>query len=1069
MLFCFKINKKSLLLLFFGFCPSFSFFVNAHDLLNVQFAVSGRVVDSNGVPLGGTSVVEKGTTNGTQSDFDGNFSLSLNFKDAVLVFSFVGFVTQEISLNGASNLSIVLEEDTSDLDEIVLVGFGSQKKEAVVGAMTSIKPDELKIPASNLTTALAGRISGIISFQTSGEPGQDNAQFFVRGIASFNDQNYPLILIDGVELTVEDLARLQPDDIHSFSVLKDPTTTAIYGARGANGIILVSTKEGVEGRTRVNLRIENALNVPFSTVELADPFVHMQLQNEAERTRGEFPAFTEDQLTGTARGGNPNIYPAVDWFEELFQDSAITRRANLNVTGGGKKVRYYVAGAYSVDNGLLRVDKTNNFNNNISSQRYLLRSNINVDLHENTEMIVRIHATIDDYRGPLHGGNAIYNAAVRTSPVRFLPVLEPDESLVGIPHITFGNDMGPRLGDSRNNRAVWFNPYAELQRGYRDYRRQLSLAQLEFKQDLSSILKGLKVRFLGNANTVSSFENRRSYIPSFYRVLRFDSVTDEYELIRTSNGNESLNLVPGDTENNSVLYMETAIDYFNTFSKKHTVSGLFIFTAREFLDGDATTLELSLPSRNLTVAGRYSYDYDNRYFVEFNFGYNGSERFAKKNRFGFFPSIGVGWLVSSERLFSSKFVSRLKLRASHGIVGNDQIGNTRSDRFFYLSEVNIDDGSTGYGFGSLLNQYINGISISRYSNPMVTWETATKTNLGIEVNWLNDAFQFRLDAFAEKRENILQSRVDIPSTFGLQTSLKTNVGVVNAWGLDSSLDVNYSINNDTWVTARSNFVFSDNEYTVFEEPDYNRQEAPWRSNIGSNVTFHRGLVAERLFVDDEEALNSPTQFGTPGIDYGGGDIKYKDLNNDGVITDLDRIPMGKPDIPKITYGFGFSFGYKSFDFSIFFQGLAETSFLINPTNVGPFINVGSGINVISGNGTLTENGLLQAFADNHWSEENQDVYALWPRLSTDIVINNVGNSTWWLRDGSFLRLKQMEIGLDFQKLVENFVEVNQFRIYFSGTNLFTWSKFKLWDPELGGNGLNYPLQKVFNFGVHMGF
>ncbi len=1043
-------------------------------ILPQKIQIKGVIMDSNNVPLPGASVLEKGTSNGMQTDFDGNFALSIENRSSVLVISYLGFVTQEIVVGSQTNFKVVLEEDSAQLDEVVIVGYGSQKKESVVGAISTVNPSELKIPSSNLTTALAGRVSGVIAYQNSGEPGQDNAQFFVRGVASFNNQNGPLILIDGVELTASDLARLQPDDIETFSVLKDPTTTAIYGARGANGIILVTTKSGVEGVTRINLRYETSISSPVKTVKLADPVTHMILQNEADRTRGLFTTFTEEKIAGTSRGLNPFAYPAIDWFDELFQDNAVSNRVNLNVRGGGKKVRYYVAGAYTTDDGLIKTNKANPFNNNIKNKQYLLRSNINIDLFEKTEMIVRLHSTIDDYTGPLQGGSAVYNAAVRTSPVRFPTYFEPTGALVGVPHILFGNDFGPRGSLSSGDVAAWFNPYAELQRGYRDYRRQLSLVQLEFKQDLSSITPGLTARFLGNANTTSSFENRRAYEPYFYRLQNLDNETGDYTLTRVSDGNESLGFTEGPKTNNSVLYMETAVNYNRTFNEKHNVSGLLVFTAREFLDGGAGNLELSLPSRNLTLAGRYNYDYDNRYFAEFNFGYNGSERFSEKNRWGFFPSFGVGWLVSNESFFNSKVVNRLKFRASYGWVGNDNIGNARNDRFFYLSNVNIDDPSRGYVFGTDLNQGTGGVSISRYANPLVTWETAEKANIGMELNLFNDAIQFRADVFNEERTNILQTRSDIPTTLGLQAPLKTNVGEVKAWGVDTSIDINHYFNDDFWITARGTFVYADNEFTVFEEADFSALGASWRSNIGNNVSVARGFIAERLFVDDEEAKNSPLQFGVPGDHqgggYGGGDIKYKDLNGDGIISDLDRVPIGKPTIPKITYGFGFSVGYKRWDMSAFFQGLAEVSFFIDPFNTGPFLNSLQGSNLnFQGNGILSENGLLQAYADSHWSEANKDIYAVWPRLSTSVVQNNVQSSTWWLRDGSFLRLKQMEIGFDILKGLEDKLDISRLRLYASGANLVTWSKFKLWDPELRGGGLNYPLQQTFNIGLQVGF
>lgn len=1044
--------------------------------------ISGQVTSTDGEPLIGVNILVKDQEGiGTTTDIDGNYQLSVPDGATTLVFTYIGFVAQEVAIDGRTEINVELEPNTSQLDEVVVVGFGTQKKDAVVGAMSTVRPSELKIPSSNLTTALAGRVSGMISYQTSGEPGADNAQFFVRGVASFNNQNGPLILIDGVELTADDLARLQPDDIESFSVLKDPTTTAIYGARGANGIILVTTKTGQDGPAVINLRIENSISQPVSIVDLADPITHMRLQNEAERTRGRFATFTEAKIKNTERGLNPNAFPAVDWYDELFRDYTSTQRFNLNVRGGGQKARYYVAGSFTHDNGLLESDPGNNFQSNIDLRRYLLRSNVNIDLHENTEMIVRLHSTIDDSEGPLQGGNAIYNAAVRTSPVRFQPVIEPDASLQGVPHITFGNDVGPRESVFSNQVAAWFNPYAELQRGYRNTRRQLSLVQLEFKQKLDFFTEGLSARFLGNYNSTSFFENRRSYTPYFYRVQSYDQLSDTYRLVRASEGLESLELDPGGQRiNNSVFYMEAAVNYARSFAD-HNTQALLVMIGREYLDGNATTVQLSLPSRNLGISGRFNYDYANKYFAEFNFGYNGSERFAENNRFGFFPSFGLGWMISREPFFQDLLgtINRFKMRASFGWVGNDNIGNTREDRFFYLSEVNLASDQAGTSFGRRFSENIPGVSISRYANDRVTWEKARKANFGLEANLFEDALVFRVDAFHELRTDILQTRADIPSTLGLQATLQTNVGEVEAYGIDASLDINHFFNNEFWVTGRSTFTYADNQYKVFEEPNYAAVGAPWVSNIGNNVSVLHGYIAERLFADNEDALNAPPQFGTPGVDYGGGDIKYKDLNGDGIISQLDQAPIGNPLVPKITYGFGASVGYKKFDINIFFQGLSETSFFIDPVRTGPFINSFVGaqnddplFNVLSsgGNGSLSENGLLQAYADDHWSEENPDLYALWPRLSTEVIQNNVQRSTWWLRDGSFLRLKQLEVGYTLIEDRESGVlGIQNLRIYLTGTNLFSWSSFSLWDPELGGRGLNYPLQRVFNFGVHVGF
>ncbi len=842
-------------------------------------------------------------------------------------------------------------------------------------------------------------------------------------------------------------------------------------------IISISSRPILQCPAVVNIRLENSFSQPNRLTELADPITYMRLQNEAGRTRGKFATHTEEKIKGTERNLNPYAFPAIDWYDELFREYTSSQRFNMNVRGGGKKVRYYVAGSYTHDNGLLKSDPTNPFQSNIDLDRYLLRSNINIDLTDQTEMIVRLHSTIDNSVGPLQSGSAMYNAAVRTSPVRFAPVIEPIGNLVGVPHITFGNNYGPRGSTSETNEAVWFNPYAELQRGYRDTRRQLSLVQLELKQKLDNFAEGLNFRFLGNVNSTSYFENRRSLIPYFYRVSNYNAQNDDYSMIRTSEGLEALAYEPGDRVNNSAIYVEAALNYLRTFNEVHNTQGLIVAIGREFLDANATTVIRSLPSRNLGISGRFNYDYDNKYFAEFNFGYNGSERFSKNNRYGFFPSFGLGYMISNEPFFAeaTSFMNLFKLRMSFGWVGNDNIGSDQdmADRFFYLSEVNLSNDDQGSTFGLRFNERIPGVSISRYDNPKVTWERARKANMGIDMNFFNDAIILRADVFHELRTSILQTRSDIPRTLGLQAEIKTNVGEVTAYGFDGSLDFNYSFNRNLWITSRSTFTLAENEFSVYEEPNYAAIDVPWVSRIGNNVNIEYGYIAERLFIDDEEAINSPTQFGAPGVDYGGGDIKYKDLNNDGFITALDKAPIGKPTLPRITYGFGISAGYKKFDFNIFFQGLSEVSFQINPFRTAPFLNTITGsqtddLSLSEGNGFLSENGLLQAYADDHWSEENPDPYALWPRLSVDRVENNVQSSTWWLRDGSFIRLKQLEVGYTILD-EKGFLGISKLRAYLTGTNLFTWSAFDLWDPELKGEGFNYPLQQVFNFGIHIGF
>ncbi|WP_414602762.1 SusC/RagA family TonB-linked outer membrane protein [Phocaeicola plebeius] len=1016
-----------------------------------QRSVVGKVVDETGESLPGVTVLVEGSSRGVITDVDGTFTINVSDADK-LVISYIGMQTEVIPIEKKKKIFVTLKAKVDELDEVTVVAFAKQKKESVIASVSTVKPSELKVPSSNLTTALAGRMSGIISYQRSGEPGQDNADFFIRGVTTFGTgKANPLILIDGVEFTSQDLARLNTDDIASFSIMKDANATALYGARGANGVILVTTKEGAEGKAKLSVRYEHSISGPADEVDLADPITYMELHNEAVRTRdplGLLP-YSNEKIANTKRGLNPFVYPANDWRELMFKDFTTNQRLNLNISGGGSVARYYVAASYSSDNGILKDDTRNNFKNNIDLKKYVLRANVNINLTKSTEMIVRLHGTFDDYTGPLDGGSGLYTKVMRTNPVLFPAYYLPDEANKNTQHILFGNY------DTGN----YVNPYADMVRGYKDYSNTVVLAQLELRQNLDFLTKGLSARVLFNTSRTSYFDVSRYYTPFYYNVADYDRATDTYQLValNSEGGKEYLEYSEGAKQVSSTTYLEAAVQYNRTFNDKHNLSGLLVYTMREALYGNAGDLLRSLPYRNLGLAGRFTYAYDNRYFLEANFGYNGSERFSKKERFGFFPSIGIGYLISNEEFWKplSNVISKLKLKATYGMVGNDAIGSD-SDRFFYLSNVNLDNGNMGYAFGTDFGYWRNGVSISRYEDPLITWETAYKQNYGIELGLYNK-LEIQADYFRENRKKILQNRISIPSTMGLQASPQANIGESFASGVDISVDYSHSFNKDLWLSVRGNFTYATSEYKVFEEPDYS--DTPWRSYIGTSLSQGRGLIAERLFVDEDDVRNSPKQmFG----EYGAGDIKYKDINMDGMIDGKDYVPIGYPHNPEIIYGAGFSFGYKGLDFSAFFQGSARSSIWLDVANITPFIDTDKDPNISS------QNALLQVIADSHWSEDNRNPYAFWPRLSDHALSNNAQWSTWYMYNGAFLRLKTMELGYTLPQKWTKKVHMESLRIYLSGTNLLTFSKFKLWDPEMG-NGLGYPIQRVFNIGINVNF
>ncbi len=1056
-------NKKNIKLpgLFIClFLAGINLYAKQDGPINLQETITGTVIsEEDNLTVPGVTVLEKGTNNGVVTDFDGNYEIRVSDPDAVLVFSFIGYKTVETPVDGRDEIDVTLSTDLSALDETVIIGFGgTQKKASLVSSITSINPAELKGPTNNLTNMMAGRVAGMVAFQRTGEPGADNSDFFIRGLGSFGSGKVnPLILIDGIESTSTDMARLQPDDIASFSVLKDAAAAAVYGARGANGVVLIDTKSGKAGKTKFNFRAESRLSTNTQNFNFSDNITYMGMANEAALTRDRNAVlpYSQTKIDRTAAGDNPLLYPSNNWIDQLIKDYTINEAYNLSASGGSEKARYYIAGTYNVDNGVLDVNGLNNFNSNIKLRNYSIRSNINLDLTPTTEAIVRVYGQFDDYNGPVGGGQYIFNSAVWSNPVKF-PAVYPAELEPFIEHPLFG---GAVTGMGSNDLLT--NPYAEMVRGFQTWKTSTVQPQVEIRQDLNFLTEGLTARAMGYLRRYSHYNVSRQYNPFFYNASR--SPVDNSIGLQVLNdggpssigqtGTEYLNYSEGDKLLDSRMHLETALNYNRTFNEKHAVSAMILNLLQNFETGNAGNVQSSLPNRNHGISGRFTYGYDSKYLAEFNFGYNGSERFAEGHRYGFFPSGGLAYRISEEDFFEplKNVISDLKLRGTYGWVGNDQIGDVE-DRFFYLSNVNLNNGAYGANFGEQFGYSRPGVFISRYANPNIGWEESEQLNLGMDLELFN-TLNIVADVFRQRRTNILQPRANIGATMGLTAIPTTNFGEMESKGLDFSMDLNQQISQNWWTQLRGNFTYATNEVTQFDELNY-PEELHYRSQIGQNASQRWGYIAERLFVDDEEVQNSPTQFG----EYTGGDIKYRDVNGDGVISENDMVPIGHPEVPEIVYGFGGTLGYKNFDISAFFQGSARSSFFINPQNISPF--------VINGG---AQNGLLDVIAQDYWSEENRDLYSFWPRLSQTFVENNNQPSTWWMRDGSFLRLKTLEGGYSLPESLTKRMFLNNLRIYFSGQNLAVWSKFDLWDPEMGGNGLGYPIQSVYNLGVQIDF
>ena len=993
--------------------------------------IKGRVIDAEGMPLVGAVIQVQGKAGGVIASSNGVFEIEAAPED-VLVASFLGMENASVTVGAQLEITIVMQQKSSTLENVTIVAFSRQKKESVVGSITTVKPSELKVASSNLTTAFAGRVPGMMSYRSSGEPGRDNAEFFIRGVTTFGYRKSPLMLVDGMEISADDLARLQTDDIESFSIMKDAIATSLYGARGANGVILITTKEGREGPARVSVRIENTWSMPTRMIDIADPITYMRLNNEAVSTRnplGILP-YSEAKIAATMNPNrNPYVYPAVDWIEEMFKPAAMNQRVNFNISGGGKVARYYLAATFNQDNGLMRNEGMNNFNTNIDLKKYNVRTNFNVNVTKTTEVAFKFQGNFDDYRGPIEAGNILFDYAVHASPVDYPKIFAPDEGHRSMSHPLYGNTDG----------ANHINPYALMSRGYKDYSRTLVLAQVDINQDLKFITEGLRVRGLLSTTRYSYFDSARSYKPFYYKIGYYNPELDVYNLtaLNAESGSEYLDY-SGGKDINSKTYLEAAVEYARTFGR-HEVTGLLVYQNTQQVIGNPSSVLESLPFRNQGLSGRFTYTFDKRYGVELNFGYNGSERFARHERYGFFPAAGVTWNISSEPFWRggvAKVIDKLRLKATYGLVGNDAIS---SNRFFYLSDVNMNDTGKNVWYGTDFNVIRPGITVRRYSNNDITWEIARKLNLGFEMR-LFDKVELQVDYFTENRSNILLERTNLPSSMGLEASVEANVGRAKSHGVEGALTYQHSFSEDFWLSANANFTYATSEFLVADEPDYAASGLPWRSRIGYSLNQQWGYIAERLFIDETDIANSPIQTFGP---YMPGDIKYKDINRDGKIDESDLVPIGYPTEAEINYGFGATLGYKGFDFSFFFNGLGRKTFFIDAQQMAPFNN--PPVTAAGVGGYTRKTALFKEFADSHWSESNPDIYAVWPRLSTDAYdnSNNYQQSTWWMRNGSFLRLKLIELGYTLPHNLTQKINIEDLSIYVRGEDLFAGSNFKM--------------------------
>ena len=995
-----------------------------------QHVLNGKVVNERDNPLIGATVRIKGMTKATLTDVDGKFIMEINSPSDSLIISYQSYLTLTVNAGMERERTFQLKENlNTKLDEVVVVGYGKQKKVTVTGAVSSIPVQEIqRFSTPSLSNAISGKVPGIISRQSSGMPGGDAAQVYIRGFGTWGNRA-PLILVDGIERDMNDL---NAQEIASFSILKDASATAVFGMRGANGVILITTKTGTIGKPKITFRTENAMLTALRRPNYIDGFEYASLINEGLENVGKninLGGFRQNDLQKYKDGSDPFLHPNVDWTDVVLRKNTFQSISNLSITGGNNIIRYYTNVGFTNQNGLFKVDNLKDFNTNANFKRYNFRSNVDINVSKNLKMNLSLGGIIFLQNQPGNASVDIFTALRRTTPIDF-PILNPDGSLGGNPALP------------------GYHPYGiATQSGYMSTFRNTLQGTFGTQWDLSDLVtEGLSVggRFAYDYYSVNQMVRQKYFEVKKYNGIDPVTGNQDYDIMRQE---QPLGYAISNAANRA-LYTEATINYNRSFNG-HNITGLLLYNQRDYVNLMAGSSILNLPSRRQGLATRISYSYKDRYLLETNMGYNGSENFPKGKKFGLFPSVSAGWVISNESFWNNNFITNLKIRGSYGQVGNDMIGGAR---FLFLTTINRNGSS--YYFGSN-QQYYQGFDEAKIGNPNVSWEVATKSNLGLDLELLSGKVSLQVDAFKENRDGILMQLGTIPIMSGISQSVIpfANLGKVHNQGLDALLEVKSNTTTGWFYSIRGNFTYAKNKIIEDNTPDqlYAYQDP---RIVGASVDQPFGLVSTGFFKDQHDIDNSPTQTFMSTIKPG--DIKYMDVNGDGVVDAYDQLFMGYPRTPEIMYGLGGTVAYKGFDISLYFTGATRTSIFLEGPSMYPF-----------GSSEKGPNNILREYYDNRWTPGNAN--AKYPSPGDGFSPNNYRRSTTWLKDASYLRLRNAEIGYNFQPAVLNRLHLNEIRLFVNGINLYTWDKLKFLDPESDDGTGAYPIQRSVNLGLQVTF
>ena len=1010
-------------------------------LAQESIVVTGVVTDTNKEPMIGVNVSISNIPGlGAITDLNGKYSIKMPPYHK-LVFTYIGFEKVEVLVKEQRTVNVTMKEASArEIDEVVITGTGAQKKLTVTGAITNVDVDVLKAnPSGSMANALAGNVPGILAMQTSGKPGSVS-EFWIRGISTFGASNSALVLVDGFERSLDEI---NVEDVESFSVLKDASATAIYGSKGANGVVLITTKHGKAGKINISAKAETFYNMLTQVPDFVDGYTYASMANEAKITRNLEPLYKADELEIFRLGLDPDLYPNVNWIDELLRKGSWSTRATLSMNGGGNTARYYVSGSYLDQQGMYKVDKAlKDYNTNANFRRWNYRMNVDIDITKSTLLKVGVSGSLQKANDSGVGSDAIWTALMGYNAI-MVPKL-------------YSNGYVPAYGNDNGDR---FNPWVQAtMTGYRENWKNNIQTNVTLEQKLDFITKGLRfVGRFGYDTENNNWINRRKW-PEQWKAKRFRATDGTLDYDRVAEERNMFQESGSDGLRNE--FFEAELHYSRGF-KHHHLGG----TLKYNQSSKIKTVGQGIARRNQGLAGRFTYNWNYRYFIDFNFGYTGSENFAAGHRFGFFPAISGAWNIAEESLIKKhlKWMNMFKIRYSYGKVGNDNLGNTRFPYLYDIETMTKKDGDKtvdtgGYNFGDYtFDRYYGGMRYSSLSSPNVTWEIATKHDLGIDFSFFNDKLSGSVDYFNEKREGIYMLREYLPGIVGLESNPSANVGKVTSEGFDGHFTFRQKLG-AVGLTIRSNITYSKNEIV---DRDEENNYYWYKMQKGHRVNQARGLISLGLFKDYDDIRNSPVQ-DFDGYKVMPGDIKYKDVNGDGKIDGNDQVAIGATTKPNLIYGFGIAANWKGLDVNLHFQGAGKSTYFIDGSTVHMF-KLGDGWgNVLSE--MANSNRWISADISGDPATENPN--AEYPRLSYGPNSNNYQQSTYWLRNGSYLRLKTVEVGYTLPTQLVNKVHFNTVRIFFVGTNLLTWSAFKLWDPEMGStDGKRYPLSKNLSLGI----